>query len=165
MHDLIRDDSGVLEDHRPDRRVATPLPETLASITRLAQGVKRGGPSGVGSIALVDRGESVLRGPWMPVALGSFKWLGTCDAKSTGDGGAEMVFLEGDGLARAIEHTAKAVDLFAQGVLPFAGGFQFVLHRLAAFLLDVGVADLLFECREIACGGCRSSSTFRADFR
>jgi hypothetical protein len=41
------------------------------------------------------------------------KWLGTRDAKPTGDSSTEMVFLKGDGLARAIEHPAKAVDLLA----------------------------------------------------
>ena len=75
-----------------------------------------------------------------------------------------MVFLEGDGLARAIEHAAKAVDLLAEGVLPLAGGFQFVLHRLAAFLLDVGVADLLFECREIAAADAVLHQPFQATF-
>jgi hypothetical protein len=76
--------------------------------------------------------------------------LRTRDAKSTGNGSTKVVFLKGNGLARAIEHAAKAVDLLAQAVLPFAGGFEFVLHCLPAFLLDVSVSDLLFECREIA---------------
>jgi hypothetical protein len=42
------------------------------------------------------------------------KWLGTCDAESTGHGSTEMVFLKSEGLARAIEHAAKTIDLFCQ---------------------------------------------------
>src|SRR5258705_13242501 len=125
MHNLIRDDSGVLEDHRPNGCIATPLPETLASITRLAQGVEGGSPGGVGSISLVDRGEIVTGGPVDGGNL-STEWFGTCDAKRTGDGSTEMIFLKGDSLARGVEHPAKAVDLLAEDVLPLARGFQFV---------------------------------------
>jgi hypothetical protein len=98
-------------------------------------------------MALVDRWKRILRRALDSGGLGA-KWLGTRNTKSTGDGGAEMVFLKGDGLPRAIEHAAKAVDLSAYGVRPFAGGFQFVLHCLATFLLDVSVADLLLDCGE-----------------
>jgi hypothetical protein len=149
MHNFVSDGSGVIEDHRPDGCVATPLPQALASVARLAEGIERGSPSGVGSVPLVNCGKGILRGAVGARCAGT-QWFGTSDAKSTGNGGTEMVFLEGNGLARAIEHSTKAIDLFAQGVLSFASGFQFVLHCLSAFLLDVSVPDLPFERREIA---------------
>src|SRR5260370_39314532 len=131
MHDLVCDDSWVLEDDRPDRRVATPLPETFASIARLAEGIERGGPGGISSVALVDGGESILRGTVRTGGVGC-KWLGAGDTKSTGNGSAKMVFLEGDGLTRAIQHAPKAIELLSHGVPPVAGNFQFVPPGLAA---------------------------------
>src|SRR5579863_7088729 len=102
MHHLIRHCSRVIENYRTDWRAATPLPQALASLTRLTQGVECGGPGGVGSVALVDRGESVLDGARFVTVVNTgvrTERLGACDTESAGDGGAERIFLEGDGLA------------------------------------------------------------------
>ena len=57
-----------------------------------------------------------------------------------------MVFVKGRRLGcERFEHAAEAVDLFAQVVLPLAGGFQFLLDASRRSLLDVGVSICCFE--------------------
>ena len=45
VHGVVAEHPGILEDHRPDRRLAPPLGELLAGLAGRAQGVQGGGPS------------------------------------------------------------------------------------------------------------------------
>jgi hypothetical protein len=51
------DDSGIFEDHGPDRRGATPFPELLITRTRSAETVHRLGPRGIGAGTLIKSGK------------------------------------------------------------------------------------------------------------
>ena len=45
VHGVVAEHPGILEDHRPDRRLAPPLGELLAGLAGRAQGVQGGGPT------------------------------------------------------------------------------------------------------------------------
>jgi hypothetical protein len=80
---VVGEDARVLEDHRPDRRLAAPVGELLVLLARRAQRVERGGPARVGRRAAVERREAPDRvavlvlalsgGPQRPAARGSMR--------------------------------------------------------------------------------------------
>ena len=54
---VLGEHAGVLEDDRPDRRLAAPVGELLVLLARRAERVERGGPARVGLGAPVERRE------------------------------------------------------------------------------------------------------------
>ena len=56
-----------------------------------------------------------------------------------------MGFFEADGLLRLVQSRAEQVDLFAQVVLTLAGRFQFIVHGLPLFGIEVGGFDVVLQ--------------------
>src|ERR1700686_327061 len=54
---FLGDDSGIFEDHRTDRRGATPFPKLLITGTRSPETVHRFGPRGIGAGTLIKSGK------------------------------------------------------------------------------------------------------------
>ena len=69
VHGVLGEHAGILEDHRPNRRVAAPVRELLIALAGHAQRVQGGGPARVGRGPPIEGGEGPDRAAVLVPAL------------------------------------------------------------------------------------------------
>ena len=141
---VLGEHARVLEDDRPDRRLAAPVGELLVLLAGRAQRVEGGGPARVGLGAAVERREgpdraavlvrSSRRAARRRAARGSRRGRrGRAPARSPTQ------------LAGRLEQGLAALDLRLQVVLALAGGLELLLGDALLLRVEVRLLDLARE--------------------
>ena len=138
---VLGEHAGVLEDDRPDRRLAAPLGELLVRSSAGARSVSRVAAQ-LGSVSARRSSGGKVQTGLAVLVRGLRERLGAQELERAGERVAERLGLEADPVAGRLEQVLAALDLRLQVFLALARGLELLLGDALALRIEVRLLDL-----------------------